>query len=425
VTAPPPRLPWPPDFPDVVVQQAPDSPVRLKDQPGYERAKRGGDVLAALEVVRALLDPRRLGHLQSLFAGAKPILVAVQAEEAGRNALPTAYAFEIGRLLGLPIDTEIVQTNRTYRTGSDSIHRLTSRGHFDGVVLGGQAYVIVDDVVTQGGTLADLRCYIERHGGRVLAATTLIGSAGSHRLALRPETLVALRENFGAAEAEYEGAFGHGYEGLTDSEARAIIRLGVVDALRDRVIAPAKARLGTAADRAGGLGTEDGSRQSLTLAAPAAPPPPTIPAFHPPPTLREGAHHYAVRVYFEDTDAAGVVYYANYLKYIERARTEALRDLGAAHAELTGQHGLIFMVRRAKLDYLGPARLDESLVVVTRLLAVGAAAVELRPSVHRAAAAGRALVVADIQLVCVRQGDLRPARMPPRWRAALATLSPP
>jgi acyl-CoA thioester hydrolase len=141
--------------------------------------------------------------------------------------------------------------------------------------------------------------------------------------------------------------------------------------------------------------------------------------------VRDGAHHYFVRVYFEDTDAAGVVYYANYLKLAERARTEALRDLGVPHAELTARHGLMFMVRRAKLDYLGPARLDDSLVVVTRPLARGAASVELRQSFHRAADAGRALVVADIQLACVRQGDLRPARMPPRWRAALATLSPP
>ena len=423
---PPPRLPWPVGFPDVVVQQAPDSPVRLKDQPGYERARRGGDIFAALEVVRALLDPRRLGHLQSSFDGAKPILVAVQAEEAGRNALPTAYAFELGRLLGPQAEREIVQINRTYRIGADSIHRLTSRGYFDGFVLAGQAYVIVDDVVTQGGTLADLRSYIERQGGKVLAATTLIGSTGSHRLALRQETLAALREGFGTAEAEYEGAFGHGYEGLTESEARAIIRLGVADAVRDRVIAPAKARLGSAARGAGRSGAEDGSRDGLTSQTRVAAPPPALPlpTFHPPPTVRDGAHHYTVRVYFEDTDAAGVVYYANYLRFAERARTEAMRELGALHADLSDQHGFMFMVRRAKLDYLGPARLDDSLVVVTRALSVGAASVELRQTFHRTAEAERSLVVVDIQLACVRRGDLRPVRIPPRWRAALATLSP-
>jgi len=141
------------------------------------------------------------------------------------------------------------------------------------------------------------------------------------------------------------------------------------------------------------------------------------------PTIRDGAHHYQVRVYFEDTDAAGVVYYANYLKLAERARTEALRDLGVPHAELTAQHGLIFMVRRAKLDYLRPARLDDSLVVESRPLAIGAATVELRQTFHLSGDTGGTLVVADVLLACVRQSDMRAARMPPRWRAALTALA--
>ena len=130
-----------------------------------------------------------------------------------------------------------------------------------------------------------------------------------------------------------------------------------------------------------------------------------------------------MRVYYEDTDAAGVVYYANYLKLAERARTEALRDGGIPHAELTSQHGLMFMVRRAKLDYLKPARLDDSLIVATQTLAVGAASVELRQSFLLEGGDGRALVVADLQLACVRQADMRAARIPPRWRDALAALS--
>jgi acyl-CoA thioester hydrolase len=135
------------------------------------------------------------------------------------------------------------------------------------------------------------------------------------------------------------------------------------------------------------------------------------------------AHRYACRIYFEDTDAAGVVYYANYLKLAERARTEALRDLGVPHAELVQRHGLIFMVRRAKLDYLRPARLDDSLIVATRALAVGAASVELRQTFFRADDDGRALVEAEVLLACVRQSDMRAARMPARWRDALAGLA--
>ena len=86
-------------------------------------------------------------------------------------------------------------------------------------------------------------------------------------------------------------------------------------------------------------------------------------------------HSFNLRVYYEDTDAGGVVYYANYLRFMERARTEALRELGAAHARLQFEHGLIFMVRRINLDYLAPARLGTwveaviTLVKITRTLA--------------------------------------------------------
>ncbi len=142
------------------------------------------------------------------------------------------------------------------------------------------------------------------------------------------------------------------------------------------------------------------------------------------PTWPQGGHRYRMRVYYEDTDAAGVVYYANYLKLAERARTESLRDLGIPHAELTRLHGLMFMVRRAKLDYLRPARLDDSVIVQTQTLLAGAASVELRQTFFLEEDASRALVVADIQLACVRQADMRAARMPPRWRQALLALLP-
>jgi acyl-CoA thioester hydrolase len=116
------------------------------------------------------------------------------------------------------------------------------------------------------------------------------------------------------------------------------------------------------------------------------------------------------------------VYHANYLRFAERARTEALRAIGVPHAELVAQHGLMFMVRRVKLDYLGPARLDDSLLVITRPLEIGWAAVRLRQVFVRAAEPASELVAVDIQLACVRLADGRPARMPVRWRDALAAM---
>jgi acyl-CoA thioester hydrolase len=145
--------------------------------------------------------------------------------------------------------------------------------------------------------------------------------------------------------------------------------------------------------------------------------------------LAAGEHRYTVRVYYEDTDAGGVVYHANYLRFAERARTEALRDLGVPHAEMSEKFGLIFMVRRVNLDYLAPARLDDLLVVATRTLAVKAASVELRQSFLRAqagtdsAGAVQTLAIAEPLLACVRVADGRPARIPPRWRDALMNMA--
>jgi acyl-CoA thioester hydrolase len=137
---------------------------------------------------------------------------------------------------------------------------------------------------------------------------------------------------------------------------------------------------------------------------------------HPPSSSPQGAHAYPLRVYYEDTDAGGVVYHANYLRFAERARTEALRALDAPHAQMASLHGLMFMVRRVKVDYLAPARLDDSLTVLTETRSIRGASAELRQSVTRA---GAVLVALDVQLACVGIADGRPARIPQRWRDAL------
>jgi acyl-CoA thioester hydrolase len=144
---------------------------------------------------------------------------------------------------------------------------------------------------------------------------------------------------------------------------------------------------------------------------------------HPADIIRDGRHRYQVRVYYEDTDAGGVVYHGNYLRLAERARTEALRDLGIPHAEMTQRFGLVLLVQRVKVDYLAPARLDDSLIVVSRPLSVGAASVELSQSFHRDGEAERVLAAAEIRLACVRVADGRPERLPPRWRETLRAMA--
>jgi acyl-CoA thioester hydrolase len=134
---------------------------------------------------------------------------------------------------------------------------------------------------------------------------------------------------------------------------------------------------------------------------------------------RDGRHRYALRIYYEDTDAGGIVYHANYLRFAERARTEALRDMGIPHAEMTERFGLMFVVRKVDVDYLRAARLDDSVVVETSALEVGGATVLLRQDVIAPAGLCARLVV---RLACVRPGENKPGRMPPRWRSALAAL---
>jgi len=141
-----------------------------------------------------------------------------------------------------------------------------------------------------------------------------------------------------------------------------------------------------------------------------------------PSSIREGRHYYRLRVYFEDTDAGGIVYHANYLGFAERARTEALRDLGVPHAELLGRFGLIFVVRRAKLDYLRPARLDDELLVTTEGVAMAAASLSLRQCFRRAGE-DQPLAVVELRLACVRLADQKPARLPARWREAFSRLA--
>jgi len=87
--------------------------------------------------------------------------------------------------------------------------------------------------------------------------------------------------------------------------------------------------------------------------------------------VHDGAYLYPVRVYYEDTDAVGLVYHANYLKFAERARTEMLRRLGIEQERLRAESGVSFVVRRGTLDFRAPARLDDDLVVVTTLRALG------------------------------------------------------
>ncbi|HSF93556.1 MAG TPA: tol-pal system-associated acyl-CoA thioesterase [Thermohalobaculum sp.] len=129
-------------------------------------------------------------------------------------------------------------------------------------------------------------------------------------------------------------------------------------------------------------------------------------------------HRIAIRVYYEDTDLAGVVYYANYLRFIERGRSEALRDIGIDQAALKRDRGLVFVVRSLGIDYLAPARFDDMLEVRTRVVNLKGASVEMGQEVWRSA---DRLVRASVTVACM-DGAGRPQRLPADVRTGLSAL---
>ena len=131
------------------------------------------------------------------------------------------------------------------------------------------------------------------------------------------------------------------------------------------------------------------------------------------------AFSFPVRVYYEDTDAAGVVYYANYLRYLERARTEWLAALGHPLTELERVSGIVFVVRSLAIQYRAPARLSDALDVTVAIAKLRHATIALHQEVRRGAAT---LAGAVVDLACVDRQRLTPARMPSSLHGALSAF---
>jgi acyl-CoA thioester hydrolase len=134
-------------------------------------------------------------------------------------------------------------------------------------------------------------------------------------------------------------------------------------------------------------------------------------------------HRFQTRVYYEDTDAAGIVYYANYLKFAERARTEILRDAGISQRQIAAEDRVAFPVRAVSVEYLRPAMLDDSLLVESELLELGGASARARQAIKRNLD-GAVLAVVEVRLACVKLDDGKPARWPASVKAALGRHIP-
>lgn len=209
----------------------------LKHHPLYWIAKTEGDYIAAQQVVDDLLNQDILLKLCERIGSRKPIIVAPSlTKEDPKNVIPIWFAYNVAYHLDLKVSREIFQADKSHRTGRSGFYRLAHDPEFYGTVIPNQDYLIVDDVLTMGGTLASLRGFIESKGGKVIATTVLADSNIKARVAhnkglefiesqsevfLKPtaEAMDELRKKHGYKLSKlWESKKGYGLECLTARE---------------------------------------------------------------------------------------------------------------------------------------------------------------------------------------------------------------
>jgi hypothetical protein len=240
-----PRAPWGPDFRDVIIHAV----LSARDAHPAYRAAKTGDGIAAKKLVEDLLNPEGSAQLARLVDDRPVILLGVTADEAGGfNAIPDAMAQALAERLRLRVAPgSIVQANKVGHTRADGWHRLVTPAVFNGDVVRGGHYVLLDDHVGFGGTLANLRGFIEEGGAKVIGMTALTETREARKIAIRPTTLDLLQAKHGEElEHFWRTEFGHGLGCLTNIEGGYLCRVESVAAI--------KTRMAQAAELAGGRG---------------------------------------------------------------------------------------------------------------------------------------------------------------------------
>ena len=234
----PPRVPWL-DFPDAVLLA---EEMRTKRHPEYAAAK-SGDSVAAAKLVDALVEEPGLAAVRRLISGKQEhgtvALASAHAyERDGVNAIPAALAQLLSIRFGLPYQYSVAQTNVVSHTGAGGYGRLARQAAFGGTIGAGGRFVMVDDFIGQGGTMANLRGWIERQGSTVAGAVGLTGKPYSAKLSPTREQLDELRQKHGTEfEDWWREQFGHAFDCLTQSEARYLARSPDADTIRVRLAA--------------------------------------------------------------------------------------------------------------------------------------------------------------------------------------------
>ncbi len=231
------------EFPEVLILKEEST---VKQDPLYSASK-AGDAESAAAMLKNLLPSTDISRLQKFVetyaCGDKPILAAVHAFEKTLNAIPSALAQIISEHLECDYAVDIRQCNIVSHTGASGYGRLARQALFKGPVEKDRTYILVDDFVGQGGTLANLRGYILKQGGHVAAAFVLTGKSYSAKIALSHKQLDELRKTHGKdLEQWWKDHFGYAFGRLTQSEARYLTRSPDVDRIRRRIITEKRPR---------------------------------------------------------------------------------------------------------------------------------------------------------------------------------------
>jgi hypothetical protein len=270
-----PRFPWG-DFPDVLRN---GNLGELKQQPEYMAAK-SGESEAALNLASRIIRPEFEAAVAKFGSShPRPVLLPVLAEESvGDNRIPLAFAEVLSERLGWQVERDVLQINRAWHTDAGADHRLIARCLFDGIVEPDAGYILIDDTLTIGGTLADLRGFIMSKGAAVLGATIVVAHEGALHLPIRDKMRQDIFVKYGkdvVQEFSHE-EFGYGIECLTQGEAGHIRKAPSLDALRGR-FTQARDALGQRVDARGA--TPPSHRQRADKREE----PLALPNLHPPP----------------------------------------------------------------------------------------------------------------------------------------------
>ena len=258
---------WPTNFP-AVCSSGEYAEIRLMEHPLFAAAKKMGDRDAARKLVAHFINRdavRLFGRRQSRAR----LLVAGRISDA--NQIPIAFAEAVSGITGCPLDMGVSKVNQAKHTGKGSMWRLLDRPRLEGRVRTGASYILLDDVITQGGTISELRQHVMRQGCRVVGVAALAHATSRNfgdgvHIAQRPETRMALVGKFKEGELREvladAGVYGGNLSALTESEALTLMYYKNIDSLKKAIAAEQVKMLGFRDGAAEGLAAKSCGRPS-------------------------------------------------------------------------------------------------------------------------------------------------------------------